>query len=540
MQQNIENEPSYVFHIREFKENSVIASVLTLNYGRISVMLRGQSAISVLQPFVPLKLSLNPSKTDLFFLRDYEICGDAYSFKLPVFFCATYLNELLYHLYHSKDGNPLLFGTYVATLEALKQQQGIESSLRVFELTLLDCLGYGLSPLDQLGRPLQPKQLYRFGIGMGFIEVSAPEKSNSSKQEFLRKIANIQSEPASSDGTAEPSTVTAPAPQASSLSSQSTAPAGDDSQGSSVSQWTDEELESAMRFSKHKVKGRRLEPSSVSSHLGYGQGQYSGLVTPEGRPIGLSELLGPAMSGAVLAKIVAHKFDQDTLKQSKDLTNALFQFLLGKREIKSRQLYKEYLQVQASKRAAAQQAQSGAVEATTTTTTEQTSDLPSQRDDSAESLVPAPALSPTQKETVTAPAPAAPLVLGEEIEPSDSLVAAGAKATAALQEQQSAEKKAKRQRKSTKSKAEAGSATTTTTTTTNQPKQSRRKTPLLGEVRLEPSEALLQSEAKANAALQEKQAEQSSKGKRKRKAAAKSESEESTAKTEPSESQVQN
>lgn len=378
MQPVIENEPSYVFNTREFKENSVILSVLTLNYGVVSVMARGNSARSILQPFTPLKLSLNPSKTDLYFLADYECCGETYNFKLPILFCATYLNELLYNLYHTKEANPLLFGTYVATLDALQQQKHIEQHLRLFELTLLESLGYGLSPLDQNGQPLEAKQLYRFGIGMGFIPINTPQPASSSKQAFLRTISELNAASSTPlQGSAQsPSqspahgSVTAPAPTATLASAESlantantannvnaapqpetgnTAITANTAELNPASRWSDEELEDAMRFSKHKVKGPKLEMRRSSS--GFDASQNSGVTTPDGRPIRLSELLGPALSGAVLARIVKRNFDSDTLKQSKQLTTALFQFLLGKREIKSRQLYKDYLQLQAQGKA---------------------------------------------------------------------------------------------------------------------------------------------------------------------------------------------
>lgn len=381
----IENEPSYVFNVREYKEHSAILSVLTLNYGKISVMVRGSSARSVLQPFTPLKLTLVSSNGDLFFLKDYECCGNGFTFKLPILFCATYINELLYYLYHSKESNPVLFGTYVATLEALHKQRLVESSLRVFELTLLDCLGYGLSPVDHTGQPLLPRQLYRFGVGIGFIKVNAPEPNNLSKQAFLNTIAQLQQAPQSTaalpvanSSATQPSAMLATSSSAAVLSgslsdssqslysSQSSRAAyvsgsdgvsgtmganggldgvGDQGSKQSVANWSDDELESAMRFSKRKVKGPKLASNSYTQ-------SFSGYATADGRPISTQELIGPALYGDQLSKIVVRKFDSDSLKQSKQLTNALFQFLLGKREIKSRQMYHDYLQVQAKNKLA--------------------------------------------------------------------------------------------------------------------------------------------------------------------------------------------
>lgn len=517
MLQAIENEPSYVFNVREYKENSVIASVLTLNHGRISVMVRGSAARSALQPFAPLKLTLAPSKTDLFFLQDFECCGESYNFKMPIFFCATYLNELLYHLYNSKECSPLLFGTYVATLEALNQQKHIESSLRKFELTLLETLGYGLSSQDQDGNNLQPQQLYRFGVGMGFIAVDAPVKAHSSKQEFLRTIANLQAAPPNKEDSSESTSQSTTTDTNTSVNTTSATT-------SSVSSWSDEELEDAMRFSKRKVKGPSIASYSYATNT-FSQVQYSGLVTPEGRPIAINELLGPALLGSVLSKIIQRQFDADTLKQSKELTNALFNFLLGKREIKSRQLYKDYMQVQAAKNAAKEAAlKNASASGTTATTQEQASGAGAIITDSTQSESTAYSATtesslPQDKSTAVKIEP----IPEGKIEASKSLLEAGAKASATLKEQQEQQKQQKAQEKQSTRRRKSSTAKT---------KKSELQSTGVGEAslseqemvttlvawalngpELEPSAALLESEAKAKLLLQE-QLEQAKKPKK--------------------------
>lgn len=535
MQPEIENEPSYVFNTREYKENSLILSVLTLNYGIVSVMVRGSNARSVLQPFTPLKLSLKPSKTDLYFLSDFECCGETYDFKLPILFCATYLNELLYHLYHSKEANPMLFGTYVATLDALQQQKQIEQHLRIFELTLLECLGYGLSPIDQNGQPLQAKQLYRFGIGMGFIPVNqAPSLGSNSKRAFLRTIAELKSTPETA-----PTPMPAPALDASLSNTAATTTTSSSSPTASnqAASWSDEDLEDAMLFSKHKVKGPKLEArSSVGA---WGMEQYAGVTTPDGRPINLSELIGPALPGAVLSKIVNRSFDADLLKQSKQLTNALFQFLLGKREIKSRQMYRDYLQLQAQGKTA--QASVGATASDTTTTESQavpagetTTQMESSQKISSQLSPSAVDATTTTASLTTSNAATASSLAAAAITATTTTTApakegevlqqAAAKVEAALKEEQLKQSTQKAKSRKTKAKTKATTTTTEpseisalasdeTSVDSKQPaatlaegksaqKTKRKpKQPLPGEVVLEPSAALLASEAKAQAEL---------------------------------------
>lgn len=586
MAQVIENEPSYIFNVREYKESSVILSVLTLNYGQVSVMVRGSGARSTLQPFTPLKLTLTPSKTDLYFLQDYECCGDSYSFKLPVLFCATYLNELLYHLYHAKESNPVLFGTYVATLEALQQQNQIEKHLRVFELTLLECLGYGLSPMDQDGHPLQPRQLYRFGIGMGFIPVAAAKPINVSKQSFLQTIAALREEElesTSENQTAQNTTVqnslshssvdlNSPTQIDVSQNSLSQNAVESLTQGASIpsssaASWSDEELESAMRFSKHKVKGPKLS-SPTYGVAGYTQ-NYSGLITSDGRLIGESELLGPALYGDLLSRIVERRFDSEVLKQSKQLTNALFQFLLGKREIKSRQLYRDYLHMQAQRKAqeqtktqnvAAEQSQlaihsaeqgqlsqAATQQEQATVTASISNTVPNTAPNTplnlaVEQLVPTgEALEIAVKQSVSGT-----IKLDDSLEQSENLTikrVGKAKTGEVLQQQASVvesqlkqqqieQVQAAKKRRTRKPRSEKQSEQYAQQVLTA--KDSAKGTARLGEVQLQPSEALLESEAKAKQQLAQKLETAKRKPRSKKTTAGAKTSRKTTKKPEPS------
>lgn len=547
MAQVIENEPSYIFNVREYKESSVILSVLTLNYGQVSVMVRGSGARSTLQPFTPLKLTLTPSKTDLYFLQDYECCGDSYSFKLPVLFCATYLNELLYHLYHAKESNPVLFGTYVATLEALQQQNQIEKHLRVFELTLLECLGYGLSPMDQDGHPLQPRQLYRFGIGMGFIPVAAAKPINVSKQSFLQTIAALREEElesTSENQTAQNTTVqnslshssvdlNSPTQIDVSQNSLSQNAVESLTQGSSIpsssaASWSDEELESAMRFSKHKVKGPKLS-SPTYGVAGYTQ-NYSGLITSDGRLIGESELLGPALYGDLLSRIVERRFDSEVLKQSKQLTNALFQFLLGKREIKSRQLYRDYLQMQAQRKAQeltkpqATANEQGQLSQAATPLISQESGLEIAVKQSVSGTIKLDdSLEQSENLTIKRVGKAK---TGEVLQQQASVV------ESQLKQQQIEQVQAAKKRRTRKPRSEKQSEQYAQQVLTA--KDSAKGTARLGEVQLQPSEALLESEAKAKQQLAQKLETAKRKPRSKKTTAGAKTSRKTTKKPEPS------
>lgn len=116
----IENEPCYIYHVRDYQEHSQIIEALSLNYGALTIMAQGSKRANsptkgLFQPFIPLKLSLKKSRSELYFLTGYEHAGNGFDFKMPYYFCASYINELLHHLYHNKDSDVALFGSYIET-----------------------------------------------------------------------------------------------------------------------------------------------------------------------------------------------------------------------------------------------------------------------------------------------------------------------------------------------------------------------------------------------------------------------------------------
>ena len=310
----IENEPCYIFHVRDYQENSQILEAISLHYGALSIMVRGGKSQNsptkgLFQPFVPLKLTLKASRTDLYFLNGYEYCDDGYDFKMPYYFCAMYINELLHHLYHAKEPDALLFGCYIETLEAIKNKQHIETSLRHFELTLLSSLGYKISLCDEHGHPLESQERYRFCFGFGFVK-------HDERLLRYRSISSSHSEEASDDG---------------------------------------------MLFSKYKVKGRRMDSAVRAPHMGYEYFQQ-GFSEEQNELLQkyyeyAQELIGPVLTGEQISKIISLDLtDADTARNAKLLLSGVIGKLLQGREIVSRRLYKDYVQLKAAKKAQASRA----------------------------------------------------------------------------------------------------------------------------------------------------------------------------------------
>ena len=331
----IENEPCYIYHVRDYQEHSQIIEALSLNYGALTIMAQGSKRANsptkgLFQPFIPLKLSLKKSRSELYFLTGYEHAGNGFDFKMPYYFCASYINELLHHLYHNKDSDVALFGSYIETLEAIRDKNGIESHLRNFELTLLRSLGYSLSNCDDEGALLSFKDKYRFCFGLGFVK-------------YDEKLLSY---------------VTSQYKRASSYTSSSYA------NGSSA---YNSEEEDGMLFSKSKVRGRRLE-SNVSnrsygvSHMGFESFQYHNNFDPEQGELlkkysdYLQDFLGPILNGAQIRDIIERAFAlPDAARNAKLLTSSIINKLLNGREVKSRRLYREYVELKIKQKAQIQE-----------------------------------------------------------------------------------------------------------------------------------------------------------------------------------------
>ncbi len=379
----IEHEPCYIYHVRDFQEHSQILEALSLNYGALSIVVNNgkrmnSSTQALFQPFTPLKLSLKRSKGELYFLTDYDCSESGYIFPLPQHFCAVYINELLHHLYKSQNQDIKLFGVYVSTLEAIKNNQNIELSLRIFELTLLESMGYALTLRDENqdiklfgvyvstleaiknnqnielslrifeltllesmgyaltlrddeGLLLEKDSYYRFCFGAGFFKVDKDAMSSVIVQEESLKIAAAHS--------VEPN--------------ESFRSIG------SMSNHTDDD--SGMMFPKSKVRGRRLEDSSSyysynrvdSSDAYLSMAMRNGFVNEEymQRYQDLPhDFMGPVLSGEQIRDIVRCDFVMpDSVKLAKQLTGALIERLLNGKEIVSRRLYREYAQMRNAK-----------------------------------------------------------------------------------------------------------------------------------------------------------------------------------------------
>lgn len=128
----------------------MIAEFFTPAWGRVPAVVKGVRGGSArmrqmaagLQPFQELQISLR-GKGELKTLLSLE-SASPYPLHGRSLYAALYLNELTLRLLHRLDPHPGLWDIYKHSLQGLSASVALEPVLRLYELGLLDHLGYGL------------------------------------------------------------------------------------------------------------------------------------------------------------------------------------------------------------------------------------------------------------------------------------------------------------------------------------------------------------------------------------------------------------
>lgn len=182
----IQLQPGYLLHTRPYGDSSLLVDLLSRDYGRISLLAKGQRQNNKqrkpLHPFSELFVSWS-GKSDLKTLLDAEIKSPQIPLKGKALFCGFYINELLVRLLPQMESCPEVFEDYQQFVIAISAVTAddlslIEPVLRDFEFRLLDALGYGInfySAADS-GDPLVADCFYRFSSDAGFFPVNAGDQ----------------------------------------------------------------------------------------------------------------------------------------------------------------------------------------------------------------------------------------------------------------------------------------------------------------------------------------------------------------------------
>ncbi|MDO9168986.1 MAG: DNA repair protein RecO [Methylobacter sp.] len=169
-------QPAFILQSRKYRETSLIIDALTRDFGRISLLAKGvrkakSKTAGLLQPFIPLTLSFF-GKAELKTLTDVETSHAFNEIKGLTLYCGFYINELVACFLHKYDPHPEVFDYYHECLSDLADGSSMEAALRLFELRLLECSGYGLQlSHDDHNNPVEALKKYDFNVGQGPVDV---------------------------------------------------------------------------------------------------------------------------------------------------------------------------------------------------------------------------------------------------------------------------------------------------------------------------------------------------------------------------------
>src|SRR5450830_1424647 len=173
-----DNQPVYVLHTYPFKETSLVVELFSREFGRVAAVAKGarrpRSAMrGMLQSFQPL-IATWSGKLELKTLHSLEWGSGLLLLKGEALMCGFYLNELLLRLLPREDSHGTLFEYYSLTLKTLTVSQDLATTLRRFELKLLQELGYAI-PLqnDVNDMPILEEPTYRYEAEHGAIRLNS-------------------------------------------------------------------------------------------------------------------------------------------------------------------------------------------------------------------------------------------------------------------------------------------------------------------------------------------------------------------------------
>ena len=186
------NQAAYVLHTYPFKETSLVVELFAHGFGRVATTAKGarrpRSAMrGMLQSFQPL-IATWSGKLELKTLHSLDWGGGLLLLKGEALMCGFYLNELLLRLLPREDPHEALFEYYSLTLKTLTTSQDLATTLRRFELKLLQELGYAIPlSVDESDASINEEQVYRYEAEYGATKVSGGINRNLNGVQLIGK-----------------------------------------------------------------------------------------------------------------------------------------------------------------------------------------------------------------------------------------------------------------------------------------------------------------------------------------------------------------
>ncbi|MFV2032508.1 MAG: DNA repair protein RecO [Gammaproteobacteria bacterium] len=176
MQTRVTDQPAYLLHRRDWKNTSIILDILTLDFGRISVLAkagRKSRSKSLYQPFCRLSLSWT-GRSELKTLVGID--GSEIRIDEQHYLPLLYINELLCAYLPWQEAMPDLFQLYDELLGRFDLCPD-ERHLREFERSAMTLLGYMPNTAidSRSGKPIEAGGHYQFLATEGFALVGEAE-----------------------------------------------------------------------------------------------------------------------------------------------------------------------------------------------------------------------------------------------------------------------------------------------------------------------------------------------------------------------------
>ena len=136
----------YILHQRKYRENSLLVSVFTREFGKLSVLITiNKKTANLYQPLVKLKgqISLTKKADGLGKIYNIEFIESFYQKSYINLLSLQYINELIYLLLNYSHEEDILFDKYDFILRNI-DEANYRYLLRMFELELLNSLGQGI------------------------------------------------------------------------------------------------------------------------------------------------------------------------------------------------------------------------------------------------------------------------------------------------------------------------------------------------------------------------------------------------------------
>ncbi|HEY5715544.1 MAG TPA: DNA repair protein RecO [Psychromonas sp.] len=181
---SIEYHNAFILHRRPYGETSQLVYLFCEDVGKVSLIYKGGRSSTrmkrgMAQPFTLLQVSYF-GRGSLKTVKSVEAKTQVVPLIGQRLFIAMYINELLYRLLQDETACDGLFECYQKTLLTIAADNDPQIALRLFELTLIETLGYGVNFSEDIysGELIESGCEYQYLQQEGFFAKQAIHKKH--------------------------------------------------------------------------------------------------------------------------------------------------------------------------------------------------------------------------------------------------------------------------------------------------------------------------------------------------------------------------